>query len=855
MITKKILLLLLAQGVWAATPSAPSALTLSPSQTSVTLHWQDNSSDETGFKIYRGGKLVAVTEADTTSYTDLGLTPETYYEYVIKATNAKLGLWERTNPGGGGAFSMIGSTAWGTLVAGSDLSGVYRSFDKGKHWEPLGEVNGLMNSAVVSLGFHPSNGDTFYVGTTNGLYKTINRGETFVPLTAIPNAGNGVHIESISIPRDGLVYVTFHSWDTNTSSQLGILTNNDSTYTALPLPENSNKLRIVKLFTHPLNDYNLYALTGKPRVGCSEPRAYVTENNGTSWTSILVPDEDILDIAVDPAKIGAMYVSTFTASPCPDLEVNADTDMMGKFYKVNYKTGTVQHKVIKAGDDRSGIITVNANGANTVGVVDIISLATAAWTDRATFTWKGANKGDVWSPLGTVAQVEVGHTKAPSYAYESTVYGLSKTITQDAFNPKNIYGTFGFMGASFDGGATFQSLSTKEVGVGTDKWRSTGLDNINGHCLDVNGANGDIIYMGGYDIGLWYSNDQGASWQRRIPNPSDGSNEHYIWGLKSATQPAGTNISTLLSDPADASKVWASFGRAQFQAKASVVAGKEEYCGLFNSADSGISWSRKDIAALPEKSYRIYGLSLDKSTPVGNRTLYMTVDGDIYKSSDDGETWGLISVPSANHGLKFTAVANELGRTIVYAGGESGLWRSISNGAFVQVGDENMTSKYTSIRKDLIPTYHEEDNAGNIILHRWSGVSSIVVDPQHPTWVYVTVLRADTHGGLYRSKQSGDAGSWKQLYANPNMRNVAIHPQDSNIAFVTASKAYDSGANGATATGVQYTENIHANQIVWEDANDGMAWKFAGTIKISKGANPHVWMWSPGTGVQHAPLK
>ncbi len=73
-----------------AAPKAPSKLKLVPSTTSVDIFWQDNSDDETGFKIFRDGKLIYTTNADTTHFTDKGLVPNTTYRYTIKATDDKI---------------------------------------------------------------------------------------------------------------------------------------------------------------------------------------------------------------------------------------------------------------------------------------------------------------------------------------------------------------------------------------------------------------------------------------------------------------------------------------------------------------------------------------------------------------------------------------------------------------------------------------------------------------------------------------------------------------------------------------------------------------------------------------------
>ncbi|MCC7390928.1 fibronectin type III domain-containing protein, partial [Candidatus Sumerlaeota bacterium] len=74
-------------------PSAPSALSATTnSQTQIDLSWTDNSSNETGFIIARsttsGGPYTDIftTAANATSYSNTGLTANTTYYYVVRAT-------------------------------------------------------------------------------------------------------------------------------------------------------------------------------------------------------------------------------------------------------------------------------------------------------------------------------------------------------------------------------------------------------------------------------------------------------------------------------------------------------------------------------------------------------------------------------------------------------------------------------------------------------------------------------------------------------------------------------------------------------------------------------------------------
>lgn len=71
-------------------PPAPSGLTAPVNGMTATLHWTDNSTNETGFEVYRsttsGGSytLVTTTAANATSYTDTPGPIGTYY-YVVRA--------------------------------------------------------------------------------------------------------------------------------------------------------------------------------------------------------------------------------------------------------------------------------------------------------------------------------------------------------------------------------------------------------------------------------------------------------------------------------------------------------------------------------------------------------------------------------------------------------------------------------------------------------------------------------------------------------------------------------------------------------------------------------------------------
>src|SRR5438132_888633 len=77
------------------TPPAPSSLTASPmSSSQINLAWKDNSNNETGFKIQRSTDGITFTRiaavgANTKSYVDTGLNPQTKYWYRVRAYNQR----------------------------------------------------------------------------------------------------------------------------------------------------------------------------------------------------------------------------------------------------------------------------------------------------------------------------------------------------------------------------------------------------------------------------------------------------------------------------------------------------------------------------------------------------------------------------------------------------------------------------------------------------------------------------------------------------------------------------------------------------------------------------------------------
>ena len=821
--------------------------------------------------------------------------------------NISFSDWIRTNPGAGGAINMIGATASGVIVTASDLSGIYVNLDKnGTHWDALGEANGInLTTHMSALGFHPTDGNTFYVGTGRGVYMTSNLGQNFDFISSnIPESNdNNTYVQSIvsatlnNNANKTVLYVSYHDWDNNSSSKIAKTTNNGLTWTDVSFPNNLRpaKLRIVKLLVHPQNSDLIYAITGKPRWGCSVPKVFRSNNGGITWTDISNSHE-ILDIDIDYNNQNILYISTFKSVSCEYVYQDGDDEFYnrgealfdnngyainGKLYKSTNQGNSFGSPIIA---NQTGTISVGngyVHDSNNIKLVNILTFQNAYWMEEdeanTTGTWESSDFGLTWEHVGTVNNwTDIGYSDSPYNAYSPSYNGYNKTLTKDLFNSDRLYFAGGWPLATFDGGVTFESIATKQIDESKDTWKSTGIENINGYVLDVNDNNEKVIYMGGYDIGFWVSKDRGLSWKWQNPFKNDLAMQNmYAWGA-TTSEPAswepnglktigGTNVMTLLSDPKKANVVWSSFARAQSFADEDM--GPDDRSGLFRSTNYGDTWTLSTIykkdGTLLDTHYHavIYGLSVDKSTPVGTRTLYVTIDGHVAKSTDDGKTWRIIH---EDGGLKFTDVSDG----ILYAGGKNGLWR-YKNNIWTQMGGQyknEMMGIGTPMYKDFTPQSDKDDNDDGVIeKYAWNGVHDVQIDPKNSNIVYVVIYRGegekdqngnlltpDDEKGLYKTTNGGTSWSRVNLgnYENKYLRAMTVSPHNSNILFLTSSENINSGGAGGTSHGILYSKDAGAT---WQEANDGMAWKYAAMIEVDK-LNERVWAWSPGTGVQYTEI-
>jgi photosystem II stability/assembly factor-like uncharacterized protein len=664
---------------------------------------------------------------------------------VSLAYGARPGDFKVLGPGGGGAMfnPTISPHDPNTVLISCDMTGAYITHDGGKSWRMF-NLRGVVRFFV----FDPLDPKVMYAQAT-GLWRTTDAGETWKLVYPKPTT-----IKTIVMRSD-------HSDEI-------FITDSDPLGT------------IAALAIDPENSKILYAVAGDK----SHAALFASHDSGETWQRQDALPEPARRIWIDPHSpresrtifvAGQHFVSMKRGAELRNFSAPESvtfTDISGGFTSASQPIiyGVSQNGIFRSKDGGASWQQSSLPGSG--GKVRAVAtsrmhgdVAYVSYRDLSLDgkTWIGVakteNAGDSWQLVWKESDAAAPNIH-DAWITERFGVGWGENPLELGVadqDPNLCYGTdLGRTMKTSDGGASWWAAYSRKIPSG--EWVSTGLDVTNVYGIHFDPFDSNREFLTYTDIGLFRSEDRGASWQSSTKGvPGEWLNTTYwlafdpkvrgrVWSVNSATHD--------LPRP----KMWRHQDVAEYQG------------GVCVSDDGGKTWTKSNTGMDETAATHIL---LDPESPPDARILYVAGFGrGVYKSSDGGKSWTL-----KNRGISQQqpfawrlALAGDGTLYVVIARrSEDGSIGNANDGALYRSKDGAEHWEAVALPKDV------------------NGPNAITVDPESPQRVYLsTWARASgTHGdggGIYLSADGGS--SWKQIFdRDRHVYDVTIDPHDANIVY------------------------------------------------------------------------
>jgi photosystem II stability/assembly factor-like uncharacterized protein len=608
-------------------------------------------------------------------------------KYFVKGDGGY--TWLKSNNGlfGGNVYCIsIDPKDNDRIYVGTD-NGVYRSMDRGSTWN----ITDLTNISVYSIQIDPTNTEEIYAGATNGIYASINYGEDWLNIGKSTGRITALAIDPLDSKN---IYATL----------CGGVYIKRGTEQWVNISGNLTNRCINTISINPSDPTNIF-------VGCSNTfdsqgqwewgGLFVTKNGGTNWTQIAKDSikGSVNSIVFHPNNSNIIYVGTEN----------------GVFKSVD---GGVTFS-----DINSGLKFDSSDISNTI----VNSIAISPRDNQVVYA--GTNKGLFKSANGGLNWAKIDLESRNNYI---------ESVALSSQDPETVYaGTHGSgILKSFDG--INWTLS------------NNGLDAVIIESLGIDINNCNVIYAGTNGDGLFRSTDGGQNWFPINNGLILGVDNNSFYPLV---------VYSIVKDYKDSQTIYLATSK-----------------GIFKSTNGGEAWTPKNTGLTTKY---VNSIIID---PLDNRIIYAGTDDFLFKSTDGGENWTRLnssgfSKQYSGNILVYSIAINSNNPQSIYLGTSEGLLRSIDNGlswtrlslsssidsvycVTVSISSQNIVyaNTSTSIFKSLDGGSNWKKLTGfaNISGFTDMSINSILVDPKDSNTLYVA-----TNHGIFQSKDSGN--NWINL--------------------------------------------------------------------------------------------
>jgi len=618
-------------------------------------------------------------------------------------------------------------------------------------WTQVGPTN--VPGRVLAVDVHPSEPNTIYIGSAmGGVHKSIDRGRSWIPI--FDEVGI-LPIGAIEIdPTDPqTIYV-----GTGEAGPLHYFLLGNGVYKSTSAGETWEHIGLAdsgtvgRIIVDPQNPDRVFvAAAGRLMKGPDDSRGlYRSEDGGATWERVLYinPDTGIADLAFH-SQSGIMLASAWEYRWGYDSGIWRSEDRGETWTHISGTGG------LPARSTQHRKITLTIGSTHTT--------AYAAYCGRNRFgtgrfegLWRSDDLGVTWRQVDN-GQLEQAYSHS-HWPYSSGSYfgGVQVSPT----NPEVIFVQGVSLWRSRNGGASWDDIYGA-VGM------NTGLPHIDHHDLCFLPEDDDVFYLG-CDGGVWYTEDQGDTWEAL----DDLANTQFYrieidflnpWRIYGGSQDNGTIVSPTGS-PDDWHMIQNGDGGPAIvdHTNSDIVYVTWFGFPIYKSTNGGASFREvmNGIDPSDSSNIEVVPLEMDAHDP---RVLYFGTNR-VYRSTTGAEYWQPIS-PTLTQGWSFlTAIGlSSSDNQVVYAGGATGeIWVTTNGGGSWNWIDASLPN-------------------------RW--VTRVAVDPEDAAVAYVTLsgyeMTAITTPHIYRTTDYGE--TWTDISSNlPDapINDVIVDPFRTETLYV-----------------------------------------------------------------------
>ena len=635
--------------------------------------------------------------------------------------------WTHAGWGGGGFFWAVAfdpANAANLHLAG-DVAGLYKSTDRGLTWRMAN--TGVQNYAVYGLAVAPSNPNILYAMTVDGMARSEDAAETWIPLPASRaqkiSAARASTVRAIAIDPENprALYAGSGSGQLFASDDAG------ETWRQIPFTETTEPA-IASVVLH-----------GETLFVCHRRQGLFRGNGrGATWTQPETPSNAAHVAFHENRAYGAFAKDGLWASDDAGLTWRKLPNIPGNL------------------DLRE--VAIHPADPETVHFI-----ALDGWNGFHGVTRDG---GATWTLARTLVRDALSNPALPGSFGRDPVMSRVSSLALAPSEPSTLFiaGNWNNL-LSTDSGATWRQRDH-----GTDITCFTDLRFLN--------TNGETFTLAtAMDQGVYLSRDHGATWQHLFPRKyREGDNGHF-WRVLAWPGEKQTSPSTVTAAHGDAHPP------IRLLATSTPWRGNREYPNtLLASLDSGATFTAT-TAGLPEKIPRVntmwgegYARALAES-PDG--ALYLGMDGDdgggLFKSIDLGLTWQRLPNQPPNRRVFYGLAADPQNPAILYwgaCGENAGVFRTLDAGetwektplaewvfnlettpsGTLYAGGDNLWQS-----RDHATTWRKltDFKAGSVV--------GIAIDPgdENRLWVSLRAWGTSAMGGVFHSSDGGE--TWQDI--------------------------------------------------------------------------------------------